>query len=46
MKQKELGYELRTINEVRCSLDAGVASRAAKRKGFFFCRSERLALRP
>lgn len=46
MKQKELRYELRPINEVRCSLDTGVASRAAKQKGFFFCRSERLALKP
>lgn len=45
MKQKELRYELRTIKEVRCSLDTGVASRAAKHKGFFFCRSERLALK-
>lgn len=46
MKQKELGHELRTIKEVRCSLGTGVASRAAKHKGFFFCRSERLALKP
>lgn len=45
MKQKELGYELRTINGVRCSLDTGVASRAAKHKGFFFCGSERVALK-
>lgn len=46
MKQKELGYELKTINEVRCPLDTGVASRTAKHKSFFFCRSERVALKP
>lgn len=46
LKQKELGYELGTINEVRCSLDTGVASRATKHKAFFLCKSERLALKP
>lgn len=46
MKQKELGKELRPIDEVRCSLGTGVASRAAEQKGFFFYRSEGLALKP
>lgn len=44
--KKEPGYELRTINEVRCFLGTSVASEAAKHTGFFFCRSGRLALKP
>lgn len=46
MKQNELGYELGTISEVRCSLDTGRALRTGRHKGFFSSRSERLALKP
>lgn len=46
MKQNELGYELGTISEVRCSLGTGRALRAGRHTGFFYPRVERLAPKP